>query len=91
MKKKDLLDALKDLPDDASVCLSKMMLLTDKGGVDGDEPKGQEFEIEMITDAPFHGIAYNEEENEIRLVFSEKTYSDAAYLGSFGVPVKIET
>lgn len=78
MTKKDLLEHLKDIPEDATVCLSTLMLLTE-------EP---EEAYECVFDYPISGIAFNESDNELRLAVKTKKIKDAYHLAAFGVEVK---
>lgn len=79
MTKKELIESLSDLPDNADICLSTFMLAT----TEDDEG------YNVILDQPIGGIAYHEDDNEIRFVVVAEKYKDAYSLAAFGV-AKVE-
>lgn len=78
MTKRELVEALDRFPDDAIVCLSTLLLhATDEGD------KGETYKV--VLDQPIQGIAFHEEDRELRFVVVTKTYADAAPMSAFGV------
>lgn len=60
MTKGDLIEWLKDVPEDANVMLSRYFLIDKDEGVSG------------ILDIPIHGIAYSPNDNEVRFAVNDE-------------------
>jgi hypothetical protein len=78
MTTKELIETIKDLPDDTHVCLSTIHYLSED----------KEGEFEMIFDYPISGIAYNKRDNEVRFAIKTKKHKDAYALAAFGGVLK---
>lgn len=77
MNKKDLLEYLDDVPDDANIELSALLAVLEECGGPW----------EIILDQPIAGVAYNEDSNEIRFVVLKDDFDDKN-LKSFGAKIK---
>lgn len=75
MTVKELLETLKDLPEDYSVCLSHAFLHTTKDNK----------MFTMVFDIPIKGLASHSEDKEVRFVLQEKKLKDVV-----GLPVIVK-